>query len=221
MKIHLVLGLMTDQLFADVATWWTNMMLSLLPAGTSITSHKWDSQTLATDLAGADIVVSHSFGGRAVEKVAAQQVIPHWIACDPVNFDNPMVPNTVGFSAGKCPDAVCYYRGATEMEWSGSFISGPGVLNIQYPVRPDSGKSYCHDMMRDPYAYVLGPDGRITTWDLNKPQNLDLLTKIKNVIGGGTLTNPHPPTPTPTPTPTGFSGTINVTNGIITGFTVK
>jgi pimeloyl-ACP methyl ester carboxylesterase len=104
-----------------------NFYKNKLPAGTPLHVDRWDHDVAANVLAkfptGDLVIVGFSFGGQKAVEICTtlNRPIKKLILLDPVDYHNGNKPNTVGFVL---PDTVksahCFYRGATQIPWSGS-----------------------------------------------------------------------------------------------------
>lgn len=124
---------------------------SRLPKGTPFTTARWcedvAAKLTATYPTGDIGLICHSFGGqKGVEVCAAlnPRVVKKLILIDPVDYNNPMTPNTVGFAIPRnVINARCFYRQKpTATPWSGS-ISSPVIVNTMYvPTTSDPHGEY-------------------------------------------------------------------------------
>lgn len=99
---------------------------SRLPKGTPFFTSRWDND-VATEInqrypSGDLGIFGHSFGGCKALEVATllgPSRVRKTVVFDPVDYHNPDVPNTKGFTPPPSGSVTCYYRGATSAPWSG------------------------------------------------------------------------------------------------------
>jgi hypothetical protein len=121
-----------------------------LPANMPLYVDRWDKNPAAAIKSkfptGDLVIVGFSFGGQKSIEVCAELARPikKLILLDPVDYHNPNVPNTAGFTL---PDNVlaanCYYRLPRDMPWSGHVVKAKcEFYNKKYtpkPVTPPAG----------------------------------------------------------------------------------
>lgn len=135
----------SEQAYQGLIDYIQMFYTSRLPKGTPFYTTRWDkdvADTIHYKYPVGDLcLIGFSFGGQAVLDAIAKiapRPVKKLILIDPVDCHNPNFPNTKGFAIPpNVQSAICYYRTATQMPWSGH-ITSPDITNQRY--NPDPSK---------------------------------------------------------------------------------